>query len=461
MKKIFLFIILFIATHKMALSQSIGIGTTSPNASAQLDITSTTKGTLLPRMTTAQRKAIANPEPGLMVFDTDKRTIMIYEGIRWGQLAYKDSDQMTETIMRKDSLGQVNDRLGASVAIDGEYAIAGSPFADNGATDDQGTAFIFHRINGTWIQEAKLLAADGAAYDLFGYSVSISGNYAVVGAYQKDGAGTDTSRGAAYVFFRTGNVWAQQAKLTAADGLANDHFGYSVGISYDNIIVGAPDDNVGAAADQGSVYFYSRNGTAWQQDIRLSSSGAGNHLGFSVSISSFYAIASAPGNSSASVYINGIPTWAGVSGFTRFGAFGSAVSINGETAAVGDYSNNQSQGIVYVFIKGAFGIWTEQTFLYGSSPQPEDAFGFSVSVKGDQLLVGSPATVYAANQPPGSAFLFTRTGTIWTYKRKIEDSSPQAVGQFGNSVAIDGFNMIIGAHFNSSRRGEVHFLNLE
>jgi FG-GAP repeat len=455
MKRSTFFILFIIACHWLQ-AQSVGIGTTTPHASAQIDVSSTNKGVLLPRITTAQRKAITSPEQGLMVFDTDKRTIMIYEGTRWGQLVYKDSEQ-AETVRRKDSSGQVSDRLGASVAMSGDYAIAGCPYADNGANTDQGAAIIFERVNGNWVQKAKVWAADGAVNDLFGFSVSISGDYAVVGAYQKDGIGTDTSRGAAYVFVRTGNVWTQQAKLLASDGAANDHFGYSVGISGDNIIIGTPDDNLGANADQGSVYFFSRNGTLWQQDIRLTTSGAFNHFGYSVAISNIYAIVGSPGNSSAIVYVKGTPNWSAISSFTKAGEFGTAVSIDGETAAVGN-PNSSATGIVYVFARGAFGIWTEQAFFDSPSPQNDDQFGISVSLNdnGNELLVGSPSTAYGSGGP-GTAFIFKRTGVNWGYSRKVDDSSPVSYGRFANSVAFYGFNLVIGAQI----QGEIHFLNLE
>jgi hypothetical protein len=445
-------LLLLISLYKTVTGQNVGIGTNAPSASAQLDVSSTNKGVLLPRITTAQRKAIVSPEQGLMVFDSDKRTIMIYEGTRWGQLVYKDSEQ-AETVSRKDSAGHFSDRFGTSVAMSGDYVIAGSPYADNGANTDQGAAIIFHRVNGNWVQQARLLAADGAVNDRFGISVSINGNYALVGAYQKDGAGADTSRGAAYVFLRTGNVWTQQAKLLASDGAANDHFGYSVSIYGDNIIVGAPDDNVGANTDQGSIYFFSRNGTLWQQDIRLSTPGILNHHGYSVAMGSNHAIAGAPGNSSAHIYIKGASIWSLTSSFTKTNDFGSAVSIDGETAAVG---NPTYTGAVYVFVRNTSGFWTEQASIDSPQPQPEDNFGIAVCLKGNQLLIGSPSNISGSGLP-GNAFLFTRTGTSWAYTRRVDDSSPNAYAQFGNSVAFDGFNLAIGAHLQS----QVYFINIE
>jgi hypothetical protein len=451
MKRMAVLVTLLAACQGMV-AQNVGIGTTTPNTSAILDIQSSNKGALFPRVTTAQRKAIASPEPGLMVFDTDKRTIMIFEGTRWGQLVYKDSEQV-ETYSRKDSAGNLGDHFGTCVAMNGDYVIVGSPYADNGSNTDQGAVVIFHRVNGTWVQQARILAADGAVNDQFGFSVSIDSNYAVVGAYKKDGIGTDTGRGAAYVFVRTGNAWTQQAKLQAADGAANDHFAYSVGISGGNIIAGTPDDNLGANADQGSIYFFSRNGVLWQQDIRLTLSGAFNHLGYSVAINGIYAIAGAPGNSSAHMYIKGATGWSLTSSFTKTNEFGAAVSIDGHTAAVG---NPTFYGNVFVFTRNGFGIWTEQALIISPQQQTEDNFGISVCVRGNQLLIGSPSNL-AGNGSPGNAFIFTRTGTSWTNTKRVDDSSPSAYGQFGNSVALDGFNLAIGAHWQN----QVYFLNLE
>ena len=102
-------------------------------------------------------------------------------------------------------------------------------------------------------QIAKLLASDAAASDLFGYSVSISGDTALVGAYGDDDAGSRS--GSAYIFTRSGSSWTQQAKLTASDAAANDWFGYSVSISGDTALVGAYRDDDGGSRS-GSAYIF-------------------------------------------------------------------------------------------------------------------------------------------------------------------------------------------------------------
>ena len=131
---------------------------------------------------------------------------------------------------------------------------------------DEGTA---------WVETAKLLASDGAADDLFGLSASVSGDTALVGALQDDDNGTDS--GSAYVFVRSGGVWTQQAKLLASDGAAEDFFGFSVSVSGDTALVGAGlDDDNGTSSGSAYVFedasiffdgFESGDTSAWSSQV--------------------------------------------------------------------------------------------------------------------------------------------------------------------------------------------------
>jgi hypothetical protein len=169
--------------------------------------------------------------------------------------------------------------------------VIGAFLDDVGANTDQGSAYIFVRAGTTWTQQAKFIASDGAAGDFFGYSVSISGDYAVIGAYVDD-VGANSNQGSAYVFMRSGTTWAQQAKLIASDGAAGDYFGSSVSISGDYVVIGARGDDIGANYDQGSAYVFVRSGTTWTQQAKLTTSdgAAGDQFGNSVSISGDYVV---------------------------------------------------------------------------------------------------------------------------------------------------------------------------
>jgi len=155
--------------------------------------------------------------------------------------------------------------------------------------------YVFKRTGTSWAQEAKLLASDGAAVDLFGRSVSISGDYAVVGAYFDDDNGSNS--GSAYVFKRTGASWAQEAKLLPSDGAASDWFGITVSISGEYTVAGAyGDDDNGSSS--GSAYLFKRTGTSWTEEAKLllSDGAADDNFGYSVSISGDYAFVGLSGD---------------------------------------------------------------------------------------------------------------------------------------------------------------------
>jgi hypothetical protein len=135
--------------------------------------------------------------------------------------------------------GAAQDNLGWSVAIDGNIAVVGAPNATINGHSSQGAAYIFSNSNGSWDQVAKLTANDGASFDTFGYSVAISGNTAVVGAWHAAINGNPL-QGAAYVFTYADGQWSEQAKLTANDGVAFDDFGYSVAVSGDTAFICTP-----------------------------------------------------------------------------------------------------------------------------------------------------------------------------------------------------------------------------
>ena len=148
---------------------------------------------------------------------------------------------------------------------------------------DSGAAYVF-RFDGTrWTQEAKLTASDGKAGDQFGNSVGISGDTVVVAAAR---AGRGVDRGAAYVFRFDGTSWSQEAKLTASDSENRDLFGWSVGISDDQIVVGALKGD-GGERDTGAAYVFQRTGTAWSEELKLLASDAEQNDRFGVSVAIF------------------------------------------------------------------------------------------------------------------------------------------------------------------------------
>jgi hypothetical protein len=147
----------------------------------------------------------------------------------------------------------VNDTFGYSVSLSGDTALIGST-GDVNAGTDPGAAYIFVRNGGKWSQDQKLMASDGAPGDVFGYSVAIWNDLATIGAYWDDDRG-DFS-GAAYTFSMTNGHWTEQDKHAPTDGIAGQKFGCSVALDGDLAIAGAYGDNT-KGIESGSAYFFS------------------------------------------------------------------------------------------------------------------------------------------------------------------------------------------------------------
>jgi len=201
------------------------------------------------------------------------------------------------------------DRFGRSVSIYGDYAIVGSVYEDHDASganylSNAGSAYIFRRDGNSWVQQQKIVANDRGEEDQFGYSVSINGDYAIVGALEEDhdanGANELIKSGSAYIFKRSGTTWVQETKLVASDRGAGDLFGWSVSIDGDSAIVGAAWEEEDASGGNsltkaGSAYIFRRSGTIWTQETKIAAGvrKISDNFGRSVDISGGYTIVGA------------------------------------------------------------------------------------------------------------------------------------------------------------------------
>jgi uncharacterized repeat protein (TIGR01451 family) len=305
--------------------------------------------------------------------------------------------------------GNMEDNFGSAVAISGNTAIVGTPGDDVDGTNRQGSAYIFVRSGSTWSQQARLNASDGAENDNFGYSVALSGDTALIGAIVVD-VGANVDQGSAYVFTRSGTTWVEEAKLTASDGSSGDWFGYSVALSGDTALVGVNKDDVGANVDQGSAYVFTRSWTTWTQQTQLTASDG-----------------------------------------EEGDEFGKSVALSGETALVGAWLDDlpfyTSPGSAYVFTRSGT-TWSQQAQLAASDGASSDFFGYSVALSGDTALVGAYVDDVGANSDQGSAYVFTRSGTSWNQQGQLIASDGATHDQFGNSVALSGDTALVGAHYD-------------
>ena len=255
----------------------------------------------------------------------------------------------------------------AQTNLDGT-ACVGTMVSDNGGKG--AAAFVFERHGGgvnAWDQVATLTAADAVANDLFGSAVAISGDTALVGAYQDDDAGA--SSGSAYIFERhQGGAWGQARKLTAGDAATDDSFGVGVAIDGDVAVVGAYGDD-GAGLNAGAAYVFERHegdAGAWGQVAKLTAADAatGDRLGLSVAIGGGTALVGVPqrddaGNNAGAAHVfersqNGANVWSEVGKLTGGAAaagdlFGHSVGISDGTALVGAYGAGGLSGAVYFF----------------------------------------------------------------------------------------------------------------
>jgi len=316
--------------------------------------------------------------------------------------------------------GATSDGFGSYVSLnsDATYFIAGAPNDDDGNTS-AGSAYVFTRSGSTWTQQAKLTASDPQFFDQLGgggLAFNTDATYVIVGAIQ---AGVvNAYYGAAYVFTRSGSTWTQQAKLTASDVGHSDQFGWAVAINSDATyaIVGAHFEDGGAgnpSGNNGAAYIYYRVGSSWSQQARLPSftNAANAKFGSSVSMSSggTYAAVGAPG---------------------RY------------------YASGNISGLVYIYTRSG-STWTQQAELVSSDPQTGDNFGRSVAMNPDAtyMIIGADGEDTGGSDA-GAAYVFTRSGSTWTQQAKLTASDAQATDYFGYSVSInsDGTFVVVGAY---------------
>jgi FG-GAP repeat/Abnormal spindle-like microcephaly-assoc'd, ASPM-SPD-2-Hydin len=314
-----------------------------------------------------------------------------------------------------------------------------------------------------WIQQAELTASDGAPGDSFGYSVAESGGTVVVGADTHQ-VGSNFGQGAAYVFVHSGTTWSQQAELTASDGEFEDYFGSSVAVSGSRVVVGAPWHHpIGSNLAPGAVYVFVQNGTTWSQQAELTASDGGeeDHFGWSVAVSGTTVVVSSPfanqNQGLVYVFVHSGTTWSQQAELTASDGgvddeFGESVALDGSTVVVGAHSHkvgsNTEPGPAYVFVHSGT-TWSQQAELTASDGGAEDQFGESVAVDGSTVVVGAPWHTVGSNQYQGAAYVFVHSGTTWSQQAELTASDGEYEDYFGSSVAVSSSRVVVGAPWHT------------
>ena len=366
------------------------------------------------------------------------------------------SQSITETKLIAND-GDRGDFFGWSVSLSGEYAIIGAPFDDDNG-NRSGAAYIYKRDGINWLVQAKLVPTDGEEEDLFGWSVSISGDYAIIGAQREDTKGE--SSGSAYIFARENGIWIEKAKITARDGDENDRFGFSVSIDSNYAIIGAIGSN-GNVNYSGSAYIFKRQRANWIEQAKFNASDGSEHddFGRTVSISGEYAIVGAywdddNGFNSGSAYIfkRERENWIEqakliASDGSEWDQFGKAVEISGDYAVIGanrDDDGETESGSAYVF--KLIGMnWIEQNKLTATERDSIVFFGTSVSIDEDLICIGATRDEENGIRS-GSAYVFKRNGTSFIEQYKLTPSDGKPWDNFGISVSLDQNYLIVGAY---------------
>jgi hypothetical protein len=394
--------------------------------------------------------------------------------------------------------GAAGDNFGF-VAADGDTIVVGAYLDDVDTNVDQGSAYVFVKPAGGWggplTEQARLLAADGAAGDQFGLQVAVAGDVIVVGARMADVAGQN-ARGAAYVFVKPEGGWSgtvlHSAKLTAGDGLANDLFGDRVAISGDTIVVGARFDDHPPGClqctfviDAGSAYVFVKPVAGWIGNLTQSATLRANDTtpnqqfavsvaveGDTVAVGAFLADSGFADRGAVYVFVKPAAGWSGtrnqsvklMAGDGGIGdQLGITVALSGDTIAAGAQQEDSvgilNHGTAYVFVKPAAG-WTapggvlfHAAKLLASDAEAGDELG-SVAISGHTVAVGAWRDDVDGNVDQGSVYLYEEPAGGWngslTEAARLTAADGGASDQLGNSVRLQGLTLVAGASLHDA-----------
>jgi hypothetical protein len=362
----------------------------------------------------------------------------------------------------RSNVPQADARFGIAVAIDGNRAVVGAWREDSGAIADVGAAYVFSRSGSAWSLVTSRRGT--AANDGCGSSVAISGTKIVYGC-----PGAEPIGGRAFLL----DLSNSQVKELMPDGFSQDQgnrFGTSVTVEGNMAVVGAPLYKIGSK-DWGAIFVFDANSGAYRYG--LGSVGEGSQLGTSVALKGNVLIAGAPGKdlvaSGATLVDGGVavvylltPSQFDVeaqqltaSDAGAGDSFGNSVALSGNTAVVGAFGDDDKgtdAGAAYVFVRDTSGAWNEQQKLTAGDGNASNYFSVSaVAIQDNTILVGAYA--WDGGTPPfilidddrGAAYVFTRSGTVWTQQTEIIASDGERGDSFGIGVAISGDSALIGA----------------
>lgn len=343
------------------------------------------------------------------------------------------------------------DHFGISFDLEGDLAVVGADRASHTGLSDAGAAYLFMREGLGFSQVAKLTALNAQANALFGVSLDLNEKTLVVGAPGEE------DHGAAYVFVWNGKGMKLQARLVASDAAAGDLFGRTVAISGERILVGALGDSHSGMRAAGSAYVFVRSGDRWFEEQKLVPDRPRQQGAFGSSaildgntalISSFI---ESTGDGSVHAFQRQGRSWYQVQELSvpeasRGGGFGVRLALLGKslivTAPANDHSGMVNAGTAHLFERASVdGPFVQASSITGSNPWEEAWFGSGADMSDDLAVVSASSP---RSKETGLAFVYTRGGAPWTEQQILLGRDVVAKDRFGEGVALDGDTLMVG-----------------
>lgn len=341
--------------------------------------------------------------------------------------------------------GGTDEYFGRAVAVSGDTVVIGTPWDSNQHGGRAGAAYVYVRSGDSWTLQQKLMTAHPTASQGFGISVDISGDSIVVGALYEP---TGTGRGSVHVFTRSGSTWTEQARLNGSSVGYEYHYGHSVAIDGDVVVVGAYgyDKPLG---ESGALFVYRRSGTTWTEEallqLDLAAITAADNLGYSVGIDGDTIVAARPGHDGgplAHVYIHNGLAWVEQAQLAPLAAVHVervwVVSIHGDTLVAA------TSRAAYVFERHGV-VWNEVAKLLPTDGSGDFKGVGSVSVTSDIIVIGEPRRDLGALASAGAAYVYQRIGSTWLGQTRFNALDAAQVDWFGYSVAHEGDWVFVGS----------------
>lgn len=362
-----------------------------------------------------------------------------------------DSVNWSQTIKLSPNDHTASDYFGYFVTLSNNIAVVGSPNKEINSTSGAGASYVFVKAGANWIQNTKLFANDGDEDDAFGTRVHLKDNKLIVTSYNDDDHGLNS--GSVYIYDYIGGSWLFKNKLLPTDSAHNDNFGFSVSLDGDVAIIGAPYDR-DLGVETGSAYIFEYENDNWNLSEKLFPEFGedGDEFGYSVSISGDKAIVGSPKNDLFSIdgglvyfYEKQNGTWTQVhvtSNFVPFSHFGFSLDIDGNRALIGaDRANDIGSAYIFDF-DGTDWQYTDELT---KTLHTDSRLGYSVSLSGDRALVSAPYNNFNGLTESGIAYVFELSGGVWIEADKISPVDAEQGDKFGVSVSLIANRAAIGA----------------